>query len=84
MRAIAFLNKLIDEGNMRGGKRMLVHLIEAEHLIRGFSWSSRPNSDWRFLTHLYEMGRERADTWLQVNFDSIGVESTADLTEKYF
>jgi NTE family protein len=81
---VAFLNKLIDEGEMGGGKRMLVHLIEAEDLIRGFSWSSRLNSDWRFLTHLYEMGRERADTWLQVNFDSIGVESTVDLTEKYF
>ena len=84
MRAVAFLNKLIDEGKMGGGKRMLVHLIEAEDLIRGFSWSSRLNSDWRFLTHLCEMGRERADAWLQANFDRIGVESTVDLTEKYF
>ena len=84
MRAIAFLNKLIDEGKMGGGKRMLVQLIEAEDLIRGFSWSSRLNSDWRFLMHLCEMGRERADAWLQANFDRIGVDSTVDLTEKYF
>jgi len=34
--------------------------------------------------HLCEMGRERADAWLQANFDRIGVDSTVDLTEKYF
>jgi hypothetical protein len=30
------------------------------------------------------MGRARADDWLKANFDSIGVESTIDLREKYF
>jgi NTE family protein len=84
MRTIAFLNRLIDEGRMDGGKRMLVHLIEAEDLIRGFSWSSRLNSDWHFLLHLHEMGRMRAEQWLDANFDRIGVESTIDLHEKYF
>jgi NTE family protein len=48
MRTIAFLNKQIDDGRL-GGRRLLVHLIEAEDLIRGFSWSSRLNSDWKFL-----------------------------------
>jgi NTE family protein len=36
MRAIVLLNKQIDGGKMGGAKRMLVHLIEAEDLIRGF------------------------------------------------
>ena len=40
-----------------GGKRMLMHLIEAEAFIRAFSWSSRLNGDWDFLQHLYDMGR---------------------------
>jgi NTE family protein len=84
MRTIAFLNKLIDDGRMGGGKRMLVHLIEAEDLIRGFSWSSRLNSDWDFLQHLHKMGRARADQWLAANFDRIGIESSVDLQEKYF
>jgi NTE family protein len=44
MRTIAFLNKQIEDGKMGGGKRLLVHLIKAEDLIRGFSWSSRLNS----------------------------------------
>jgi len=84
MRTIAFLNKQIDDGKMGSGKRLLVHLIEAEDLIRGFSWSSRLNSDWDFLLHLHEMGRERADQWLAANFDRIGQDSTVDLYEKYF
>jgi NTE family protein len=84
MRTIAFLNKLIDNDRVSGAKRMLMHLIEAEDLIRGFSWSSRLNGDWDFLMHLYEMGRERADKWLATNFDHLGKQSTVDLEAKYF
>jgi len=83
MRTIAYLNRQIDDGKL-GGRRMLVHLIEAEDLIRGLSWSSRLNSDWNFLLHLHEMGRMRADQWLAANFDRIGRESTVDLYQKYF
>ena len=85
MRTIDHFNRLIDDGRMGGGgKRMLVHLIEAEDLIRDISWSSRLNSDWGFLTHLYQLGRGRAEHWLNANFDRIGVDSTIDLHEKYF
>jgi len=84
MRTIAYLTRLIDDGKVNGAKRTLVHLIEAEDLIRKLSWSSRLNGDWGFLTHLYEMGRARADKWLAANFDRIGVESTIDLYAKYF
>ena len=34
MRAIAFVTQLIDEGKIAGGKRMYMHLIEAEDVIR--------------------------------------------------
>jgi len=84
MRTIAFLNKLIDNDRVSGAKRMLMHLIEAEDLIRGFSWSSRLNGDWDFLMHLHAMGRERADKWLATNFDHLGKQSTVDLEAKYF
>ncbi len=84
MRTIAYLTKLIDAGKVDGGKRMLVHLIEAEDLIRKLSWSSRLNGDWDFLMHLHEMGRQRADKWLAANFDRLGDQSTVDLQEKYF
>jgi NTE family protein len=84
MRTIAYLNRLIDAGKVDGGRLTLVHLIEAEDLIRKLSWSSRLNGDWDFLMHLHEMGRRRADKWLAANFDLIGIKSTVDLQEKYF
>ncbi len=83
MRTIAYLTKLIDSGKVKGGKRVLVHVIEAEDLIRKLSWSSRLNGNWDFLMHLHEMGRRRADHWLKANFDMVGVRSTVDLEEKY-
>ena len=79
MRMIASYNKLIEQGRMGGGKRMLMHVIEAEEFIRAFSWSSRLNADWEFMQHLYNMGRARADQWLEANFDRLGIESTVDL-----
>jgi len=84
MRAVAFVTKLIDSGRLADGKRMLIHLIEAEDVIRHFPGSSRLNNDWEFLTHLHNIGRDRADTWLAENFDKLGVSSTVDLEEKYF
>jgi NTE family protein len=84
MRMIASYNKLIEQGRMRGGKLMLLHLIEAEDFIRAFSWTSRLNADWDFLQHLHKMGRTRADQWLEANFDRLGIESTVDLDTKYF
>jgi NTE family protein len=84
MRMIASYNKLIEQGRMGGGKRMLMHVIEAEEFIRAFSWSSRLNADWEFLQHLYNVGRARADQWLEANFDRLGIESTVDLDSRYF
>jgi NTE family protein len=84
MRTIASYNKLIEQGRMDGGRRMLVHVIEAEEFIRAFSWSSRLNADWDFLLHLHSMGRAQAGQWLEANFDRLGIESTVDLDTKYF
>jgi len=84
MRTLAYLTEQIDNGKMTGIKRMLVHLVEAEDLIRVLSWSSRLNGDWDFLMHLFNKGRDRADRWLKQNFDRVGVESTVNLREKYF
>ena len=83
MRAVAFVTQMIDEGKLSGGKRMFIHLIEAEDIIKELSGSSKMNADWRFLSHLFEIGRERADKWLALNFDKIGVETTVDLKARY-
>ena len=83
MRTIAFVTKLIDDGKMTGGKRMFIHLIEAEDVISELSGSSKMNGTWKFLAHLHEIGRQRADAWLASNFDRIGVELSVDLIAKY-
>jgi NTE family protein len=83
MRAIAFVTKLIEDGKLTAGKRMLMHLIEAEDVIRDLSGSSKMNGTWKFLTHLFNIGRERTDQWLAANFDRVGVESTIDVHAKY-
>jgi NTE family protein len=83
MRAIAFVTQLIDEGKLSGGKRMFMHLIEAEDVIRELSGSSKMNADWKFLTHLFNIGRERADVWVKDNFDRVGQESTVDIAARY-
>ena len=83
MRMIAFFTQLIDEGKLPGGKRMYMHLIEAEDVIRALSGSSKMNGTWRLLTHLYEIGRERTDQWLKAHYGQLGKETTVDLQARY-
>jgi NTE family protein len=83
MRAIAFVTKLIDEGKMAGGKRMYMHLIDAEDVIRPLSGSSPANGTWKFLSYLFDIGRERANQWLSAHYGQLGKETTVDMQEKY-
>jgi NTE family protein len=84
MRAVALINKRLDEGKLVEGKQMLIHVIEAEDVIRELPGSSRLNNDWDFLSHLHDVGRARAEKWLEENFVYLGRKSTVDLEEKYF
>jgi NTE family protein len=81
MRAIAFVTRLIDEGKIADGamKRMLIHSIAADDILQTLSVVSKMNTNWEFLTRLRDVGRERAELWLNDSFDKIGHESTTDL-----
>ena len=85
MRAIAFVTRLIDEGQIcdRTLKRMNIHAIAADAVMQKLSVMSKLNADWEFLTHLRDDGREFASSWLTENFDRIGLESTIDVHERY-
>jgi NTE family protein len=85
MRAIAFVTKLIDDKSVADGalKRMLIHAIEADDVMRELRVNSKLNTDWQFLTYLHQIGRERADLWLGSYLDMLGVESTVDIRAKY-
>jgi NTE family protein len=85
MRAIAFVTKLIDDKSIADGalKRMLIHAIDADDVMRGLNVNSKLNTDWNFLRHLHKIGRERADLWLRSHLEMLGVESTVDIRAKY-
>jgi NTE family protein len=85
MRAIDFVTKLIDEGSVSGMnlKRMLIHAIAAEDLMRTLGVASKLNADWSFLTELRDAGSRSADLWLSQNFAKIGRESTVDVRTAY-
>jgi NTE family protein len=85
MRAISFVTKLIDDGKLKEGdaKRMKLHAIDADDVMRDLGVASKLNADWEFLMHLHEIGRERAEAWIAATFDKLGVESSVDIREKY-
>jgi NTE family protein len=51
--------------------------------MRMLGVSSKLNADWGALTDLRDRGRERAEEWLEANYDDIGKRSTVDIRERY-
>ena len=85
MRAISFVTKLVDDEalGMDKAKRMLIHAIAADDVMRAHSVASKLNADWDFLSGLRDSGRKYATEWLDRNFDRLGVESSVDIRTKY-
>jgi NTE family protein len=85
MRSIHFIGKLIDSGTVKPGslKRLHVHLIEDEAIFQELGWSSKLNTNFDFLEHLFNAGRKSADQWLEKNYDKIGKATTADIVEEF-
>ena len=85
MRAISFVTSLIDSGAICANqlKRMLVHSIAADDVMRELGVSSKLNADWDFLLYLRDAGRARAKAWIEASFDRLGRESTIDIRRQY-
>ena len=85
MRAIAFVTKLIDDGAIDEGK----HEAHADPRHRGqdvmreLGVASKLNADWEFLTHLRDVGRERAERWLDENFAALNSSTSVDIDAMY-
>lgn len=85
MRAIQFVSNLIDN-NARDPARykdLKIHTVDAEAEMGELGVSSKFNSDWEFLSYLFDLGRTRADAFLKAHFDKIGVESSVDIKEQF-
>jgi NTE family protein len=83
MRVIDFVTRLIDDGTIAPGrmKKLLVHSVADDSMMRSLSVSSKMNADWEFLTHLRDVGRARAGEWLAVHFDAVGSRTTVDFAD---
>ncbi len=81
LRSIEFVHRLLEENKLDTDHyaNILVHRIEATEKINPLSSSSKMNSEWAFLTHLRDIGRESAKNFLDEHFDSIGNKSSLDL-----
>lgn len=85
MRAIAFITKLIDDGIIPHGKmkRLHMHMIRDDAFFGSIDRATGFSADPDFLEYLFEAGRRFGRTWLEQNYDGIGVRSTAHLDEDF-
>ena len=85
MRAIAFVSRLVDDASIDDSRyrKMLVHSIRDDDEMVHHGVATKLNPDWEFLTHLRDVGRAAATTWLADHFDDLGRRTTIDLAETY-
>lgn len=83
LRAIDFVNRLIDAGKLPKDeyKRVLMHRIDGGPPLAELTSSTRMNAEWDFLLRLRDIGRHAARRWLKRNYAAIGVQGTLDLKE---
>ena len=84
-RAIDFVDRLLEEGRIDRDryKHVLVHRISADEELTPLGASSKLNAEWPFLTHLFDVGRAAALSWLAENHPHLGVRSTLNVRELF-
>jgi len=85
MRAIDFVSKLLQDGNLdpKRYKDMHMHLIYSADHMKHLNASSKMNADWDFFLFLKQAGRETADRWLSEHWKDVGKKSTLDIHDKF-
>jgi NTE family protein len=85
MRAVEFVNHLVEHGFDDGGrlKKVRIHCIDAENEMRSLGVSSKLNVGWDFLQGLFSLGRKKAEAFLTENFDKLGKESSTIISERF-
>ncbi len=61
-------------------RKLNMHLLDAPELMARLAVPSKLNTDAAFLNGLKRQGREHAEQWLSRHFESVGVQSTFDLS----
>lgn len=81
LRAFHFITELLERHEIppENRRQMHIHMIEARKRMRPLGASSKLNTEWAFLLHLFEIGREAAGRWLERHYDDLGVRSSLDV-----
>ncbi|WP_246776553.1 patatin-like phospholipase family protein [Microvirga sp. VF16] len=85
VRAVEFLNRLVDEGRVLTPdiRQVRLHAVAADEVMQNLGAASKLNADWEFLVELHVIGRKKADAWLRDDFPKVGIESSIDIRDKY-
>jgi NTE family protein len=90
LRAIEFVNRLIDQGRVPRGtgkneyRRINVHRIVLEGLGERFASATKLRNDYESFQLLRKLGQRAARRFLDVHYGSIGVESSIDLKAEVY
>ncbi|MDT8439971.1 MAG: patatin-like phospholipase family protein [Wenzhouxiangellaceae bacterium] len=81
LRAVDFVTRLVEDGRLDASeyRRVRMHLIHNQDTLIPLGASSKSNAEWKFLTHLRDIGRNTAEAWLEANFEQIGKRDTVDV-----
>ncbi len=85
LRAIRFVQRLIDEGRIEKGvmKYVLIHMLADDDLMQDLSVATKLVPSAILVERLREAGRARADRFLDAHLEDLGTRSTVDLAEMY-
>ena len=81
LRAVAFVQRLLEEGKFSPDEYKNVHLhrIDASDVLDDHDASSKSKAEWDYFVQLRDAGRRTAQTWLSANYAAIGQRGTFDL-----
>ncbi len=85
LRTIDYITRMVEQQKLADptAKPLHVHMIEARKQMRPLGASSKLNTEWAFLTHLFEIGRGAADRWLHRHYDDLGVRPSIDISAMF-
>lgn len=81
LRGIDYINKLLEKDlvSKEQHRQVNIHIMGGGENMTALDASSKVNTEWTFLTHLFDKGRDVASGWLDENFDKIGERSSVDV-----
>ncbi|MEM8616117.1 MAG: patatin-like phospholipase family protein [Pseudomonadota bacterium] len=89
LRAIAFVQKLLDDGLlkepvMKKYRRLNIHALRGGQVLSDLSLQSKYDTSWAFLTDLRDKGRAEAERWLGTCAHYLGTGNSAvDLQQEF-